>query len=57
LSYILKYEIKSDLSPRVIKTMLNRIRANVGKAMLLKNVLLFSVKISTSEVIAEIATN
>jgi hypothetical protein len=37
--------------------MLSRTRANVGNAILLKNVLLLSVKVSTFEVIAEIATN
>lgn len=57
LSYILKYEIKSDLSPRIIKTMPDRTRANVGRATLLKNMMLFSVKVSTFEVMAEIATN
>jgi hypothetical protein len=57
LSYMLKYEIKIDRSPKIIKTMLIMIRANVGKAILLKNVLLFSVKVSTFEVIVEIATN
>jgi hypothetical protein len=57
LSYILKYEIKIDLRPRIIKTMLSRIRVNVGKARILKNALLFSVKVSTFEVIAEVATN
>jgi hypothetical protein len=57
LSYILKYEIKSDLSPRIIKTMPSRTRANVGRAISLKNMMLFSVKVSTFEVMAEIATN
>jgi hypothetical protein len=57
LSYILKYEIKIDLRPRIIKTMLSRIRVKVGKARLLKNALLLSVKVSTFEVISEIATN
>jgi hypothetical protein len=54
---MLKYEIKIDRSPKIIKTMLIMIRANVGKAILLKNVLLFSVKVITFEVIVEIATN
>jgi|tagenome__1003787_1003787.scaffolds.fasta_scaffold18712596_1 hypothetical protein len=54
---MLKYEIKIDRSPKIIKTMLSMTRAKVGKAILLKNVLLFSVKVSTFEVIVEIVTN